>query len=194
MRKRWAGIGSKLARREFLGAMAWGSVGASVLGGSRRAWAHPEPVSFTEMHHRPAKSCVECSLRCKVEDLEHVTQVMSGLTLRFGGKGFEAWIVAYLRRVFVLRGPKGQTLDPLTYVGQEEDGPFVWLYLRLPTVHKNGPELSQHLSGYYLSQGYMLSVVPYQVNTVVLHRGQTKQTLHYQEDAPRFLTLPPVRS
>lgn len=156
---------------------------------SRRAVAHPEPVSFSELHHRPGKGCIECSMRVKVEDLEHVAQVISGLTLRFRGPGFPAWIVSYLRRVFVLRGPQGESLQPLTWVGSDEDGPFVWLYLKLPTIPKGGGELSPNLAGYHLAQGYMLGVVSYQVNTVVLHRAGQRTTLHYQEDSPRFLEL-----
>lgn len=129
-------------------------------------------------------------MRVKAPDLEHVTQVMSGLELRFGGKGFEAWIVAYLRQVMILRGPKGERLRPLTWAGSEVQGAFVWLYLRMPTTQGAGaPELAQHLEGYHFAQGYLLGVVPYQVNTVVLHRAGRKETLHYQEDSPRFLSL-----
>lgn len=129
-------------------------------------------------------------MRVKVPDLEHVTKVMSGLELRFGGKGFEVWIVAYLRRVMLLRGPKGERLKPLTWVGSEVDGAFVWLYLWMPTTAEpGGRELSKDLAGYHFAQGYMLGVVPYQVNTVILHRAGRKETLHYQEDSPRFLKL-----
>lgn len=156
----------------------------------RRSWAHPEPVSFSELHHRPERSVIECSMRVKAPDLEHVTKVMSGLELRFGGKGFAAWIVAYLRQVMLLRGPQGEHLRPLSWVGSEVDGAFVWLHFVIPTTTaKEAPELSRDLVGYHFAQGYLLGVVPYQVNTVVLHRGGRKQTLHYQEDSPRFLRL-----
>lgn len=152
--------------------------------------AHPEPVSFSELHHRPARSVIECSMRVKAPDLEHVVKVMSGLELRFGGQGFSAWIVAYLRQVMMLRGPSGERLAPLTWVGSELDGAFVWLYLAMPTSPELGaPELSKGLAGYHFAQGYLLGVVPYQVNTVVLHRASQRETLHYQEDSPRFLKL-----
>lgn len=156
----------------------------------RSSWAHPEPVCFSELHHRPERSVIECSMRVKVPDLEHVTKVMSGLELRFGGKGFPAWIVAYLRQVMILRGPQGEHLTPLSWVGSELDGPFVWLYLAMPTTTRaDTRELSKDLAGYHFAQGYMLGVVPYQVNTVILDRGGDKDTLHYQEDSPRFLRL-----
>lgn len=129
-------------------------------------------------------------MRVKAEDLEHVIGVMSGLPLRFGGKGFSAWIVAYLRQVLILRGPKGERLLPLSWVGSEVQSAFVWLYVRVPTIAQAGAsELSRDLVGYHLAQGYLLGVVPYQVNTLVLHRGTHKETLHYQEDSPRFLRL-----
>lgn len=156
---------------------------------------HPQAVSFSEMHHRPAKRCIECAMQAKAEDLEHVARSMSGLSLRFDGKGFEAWIVAYLRRVMVLRGPQGQDLVPLQWVGHDTHQASLWLYVQLPTTVRWGagepsPELADDLHGYHLCQGYMLGVVPYQVNTVVLHRGGARQTLHYMEDSPRFLRLP----
>lgn len=182
-----SGSAPVLGRRTLLG------TGAVVALCPRLAWAHPEPVSFSELHHRPDRAVVECSLRVKAEDLEHVIGVMSGLPLRFGGKGFSAWIVAYLRRVMLLRGPKGEHLLPLSWVGSEVQGAFVWLYIRMPTVQRPGDkELSDALVGYHLSQGYLLGVVPYQVNTVVLHRGKHKDTLHYQEDSPRFLQIKPI--
>lgn len=179
-------------RRSWLRAGVVGGLGAWACP-RRAAFSHPQPVSFAELHHRPEKQRIECALRVKVEDLEHVARVLSGLPLRYGGKGFEAWIVSYLRRVMVLRGPKGQRLPPLNWVGQESEGAFEWLYLTLPTAPRGGgKELSRHLAGYYVSQGYLLGVVSYQVNTVILTRMGTRETLHFQEDSPRFLRLDPM--
>lgn len=160
----------------------------------RRAWAHPDHVSFCEMHHRPAKKRLECSLRAKVEDLEHVVRISSALPLRFGGKGFDAWIVRYLRQAIVLRGPQGQRFAPLEWVGSEMEAPFVWLYFTLPTAGPGQREAAPALAKYLLGQSYMIGVTSDQINTVVLYRQGQKSTLHYRQDGPRFRMIPALKS
>lgn len=180
---------ARLGRRSLLG----GGL-AALAAAPRRAWAHPDHVSFCEMHHRPAKKRLECSLRAKVEDLEHVVRVSSALPLRFGGKGFEAWIVRYLRQAIVLRGPQGQSFAPLHWVGSEMDAPFVWLYFTLPTAAAGQSEVARGLAKYLLAQSYMIGVTSDQINTVVLYREGQKDTLHYGQDSSRFRVFPALKS
>ena len=149
---------------------------------------HPFHVSISEAEWNSESKRFEISMRLDPRDLTLALAKLSGekVDLENGPENvLKEHLVAYLSKKFKVEErpvesnsttSEGSTQARWRVVGIENEPRYVWLYLELET---RKPPRSLHLSNQMLFE-----IAPSQVNTIVLGKGKTRQTLLFSRRLP----------
>ncbi len=116
-------------------------------------------MSVTRLRFEPSQKMLEVSIRAFTDDLEKGLSLANGnqrFTLRDGDQNDPA-VAQYLIRRFALADP-ARKLQPVKYIGKEEEADATWMYLEVPFDGK--PE------GWVMKNELLLDAFDDQVNMV----------------------------
>lgn len=133
--------------------------------------AHQLHAAITTVLFNPRTGNVEVMHRFYRHDAEHALRLGGGAADLLDNPADRARFASYVHERFGLSGI-GAELEPLTLVGAELDGDFLWVYQRTPE-----PEELQGLSVRFDA---LRDLWPEQVNTVNVERDGTVRTLTFR--------------
>ncbi len=133
------------------------------------AGAHEKREAITNVLFNERTGNIEVMHRFSVHDAEHAVDQLFGTDADLLGSDVTRQTFAdYVRKRFDLQGLSGQSL-PLTVVGHELDGRYLWIYSEcpIPTV----------LDGLTVRHDALRELWPDQVNLVNIEREKRTQSL-----------------
>jgi len=139
------------------------------------AHAHRLKAAITTALFNPRTGNIEVMHRFYSHDAEHVLRTITGRGIDvLDDPADRRRFSAYVHERFELTGI-GADLEPLSLVGAELDGDFLWVYQRTP-VPESG------LEGLEARFDAMRDLWPSQVNTLNVERGRRVRTLVFDAD------------
>jgi len=139
--------------------------------------AHQQKTAITEVLFNPNTENIEVMHRLYLHDAEHAATLLFGnqLTLLESAQTRELFS-SYIRGRFAIqvRLANGSSRElPLSYVGEEVDGQFFWVYQEVPD--------SEDIVGLSIVNLILRDVWPDQANLVNIERGDSIQSLGFTE-------------
>ncbi len=136
---------------------------------SGAASAHQQKAALTEILFNPRTRNIEVAHRFVLHDAEHAARATLDLDGDlYASRETQAAFAAYVAERFVLSTPAGARL-PLTLLGAEIDGGYIWVYQEAPAPVGLGALAVRH--------GALRDVWPEQVNRVNIKQGDEVTTL-----------------
>lgn len=126
-------------------------------------------MSVTRLRFEPSQKMLEVSIRAFTDDLEKGLSLANGnqrITLHEGDQHHAA-MERYLLKRFALADP-ARKLQPVKYIGKEEEADATWLYLEVPFDGK--PE------GWVMKNELLFEAFDDQVNMVNAKWGDDRKT------------------
>ncbi|MBO0939417.1 hypothetical protein J2I47_22905 [Fibrella sp. HMF5335] len=138
---------------------------------------HPFHTSLTQMEFDPQRQTFEISLRLFTDDFE------TALTKENGGKSVhlntsqkqDKLVEQYVRKHFAVANAD-RKLNPITYVGYEQEADAQWIYLEMPYSAK-----TQNI---FIKQDILIELFTDQVNLVTIQLNQVKKTVVFRNNQP----------
>lgn len=139
------------------------------------AHAHQQRVALTDIVFNQRSGNIEVAHRFIIHDAEHALRDILGhrVDLHADAKKRDEF-AAYVARRFSLGRLGGEEI-PLTLLGHEVDGGFLWVYQETPLV--------EGLKGLSVQHTSLQDVWRDQVNTVNVRRGNAVRTLQLTSES-----------
>ena len=137
------------------------------------ASAHQLQVAISTVRFIPRTATIEVIHRFYSHDAEHALSSMAGRRVDIlRDEASQQAFGRYLSDHFQLRDQDEKVL-PLSLVGVELDGDFIWVYQETP--------IPGELTGLTISNSALLDEIPGQVNTVNVECADDLETLEFSE-------------
>jgi hypothetical protein len=152
-------------------ARAWAVLALVALLSSAGAAAHQQQAALTRVLFNARSGNLEVMHRFLLHDAEHAVRALLDreADLLASAPAREQF-ASYVQERFSLLGDEGNPL-PLRYVGQEVEGPFLWIYQELP--------IPAGLSTLGVIHDALRELWPQQNNLVNIERDGRVQTLNF---------------
>ncbi|MFC1797414.1 DUF6702 family protein [Pseudomonadota bacterium] len=139
------------------------------------ASAHQLQVAISTVRFIPRTATIEIIHRFYSHDAEHALSSMAGRRVDILRDDEQQQAFGrYLSVHFQLRD-QGEKAVPLSLVGVELDGDFIWVYQETP--------FPGELTGLTISNSALLDEIPGQVNTVNVECADDLETLQFSEES-----------
>jgi hypothetical protein len=152
--------------------------------GSFAAQAHDYHTSITEVKFNPHSQSLEVAVKVFTDDLENALTKRAKSKVQYQASSVKvnALIAAYLKSSLVFELTKGKALNH-RFVGSEEEGDAVWLYLEIPID-------SNTLDHIYISNTVLTELFSDQMNIVnVTYNGKISSVLQQPNDPSKKFTF-----
>ena len=137
------------------------------------ASAHQLQVAISTVRFVPRTATIQVIHRFYSHDAEHALSSMAGRRVDIlGDEASQQAFGRYVDAHFQLHD-KGDKLIPMSLVGVELDGDFIWVYQETP--------IPGELTGLTVSNTALLDEIPGQVNTVNVECASELETLEFSE-------------
>ncbi|MEM1262966.1 MAG: DUF6702 family protein [Pseudomonadota bacterium] len=144
------------------GAYRWSTVVALLLT-TLAAGAHQQQQSVTRVLFNPRTGNIEVMHRFLIHDAEHAVQAVVGSDADvLASDRSRQQFATYIHKQFRLTDQNGDAI-PLTLVGEELDGPFLWVYAEAPA--------RQGITALVLAHDTLHELWPEQLNLVNVERN-----------------------
>lgn len=146
------------------------------------AWAHQQQEAVTRVLFNPRTGNIEVMHRFLLHDVEHaVGKLRQAKTDILNSEQDRVFFADYVHAGFSIADQDGHTL-PLSPVGQEIEGRFLWVYSETP--------VPANIKTITITHGALLDVWPRQVNLVNVERnGEVRSAIFTSDDKVAVIDL-----
>lgn len=132
--------------------------------------AHKFYVSLTTIDHNAADRSLEITMRLFADDLERAVAREAGKPLTHGQPGFDAAVLAIVRRALTVRHADGRPMT-LSWVGLENKVDVTWVYVEAAGVAAT--------DGLTLRHTLFMDLFPDQVNMVHVNDARGRRAVDF---------------